>query len=236
MVPRHHPNKYCIALIKKKKKKNEALSFPSTICLLKLALSSLKPNNNMDSPIHNGSTAPQPPKRRRPTKSCENCRRRKLRCDRGFPCNQCSRARTALHCSFVSDGLSEEGDSRAVPRAVAGRDGSPAPTAQSRSANGMPPSAPPPEPRLHDKENEVIRNLRQRVRTLESELSHSSHSPVPPVGPNNYTTSDAGASGWAIPATPSRLRVTTEKTKLFGSSHWLHTAEKVFALIFSLTV
>lgn len=34
-------------------------------------------------------------------------------------------------------------------------------------------------------------------------------------------------NGWAIQATLPRLRVTPDKTKLFGPSHWLHTAEKV---------
>ncbi|PWY94079.1 C6 zinc finger domain protein [Aspergillus sclerotioniger CBS 115572] len=42
----------------------------------------------------------EPRKRRRPAKSCEQCRQRKIRCDRNVPCGPCTRARSSLGCSY----------------------------------------------------------------------------------------------------------------------------------------
>ncbi|KAI9042759.1 uncharacterized protein KD926_005089 [Aspergillus affinis] len=39
-------------------------------------------------------------KRRRLAKSCEQCRQRKVRCDRTAPCGPCTRARGSLSCSY----------------------------------------------------------------------------------------------------------------------------------------
>ncbi|PLB49026.1 hypothetical protein P170DRAFT_464581 [Aspergillus steynii IBT 23096] len=39
-------------------------------------------------------------KRRRLAKSCEQCRQRKVRCDRNAPCGPCTRARASLSCSY----------------------------------------------------------------------------------------------------------------------------------------
>ncbi|KAI2865814.1 transcriptional regulator family: Fungal Specific TF [Aspergillus niger] len=45
----------------------------------------------------------EPRKRRRPAKSCEQCRQRKVRCDRNVPCGPCTRARSSLGCSYRRD-------------------------------------------------------------------------------------------------------------------------------------
>lgn len=43
-------------------------------------------------------------RRRRPAKSCNPCRLRKLKCDLGFPvCGSCTRARASLSCVYTSD-------------------------------------------------------------------------------------------------------------------------------------
>ncbi|OJJ01879.1 hypothetical protein ASPVEDRAFT_98490, partial [Aspergillus versicolor CBS 583.65] len=41
-----------------------------------------------------------PRKRRRPAKACEQCRQRKVRCDLNVPCAPCTRAKSALNCSY----------------------------------------------------------------------------------------------------------------------------------------
>lgn len=41
-------------------------------------------------------------KRRRLAKSCEQCRHRKVRCDRNEPCGPCMRARGSVSCSYRS--------------------------------------------------------------------------------------------------------------------------------------
>ncbi|QQK40079.1 C6 transcription factor, putative [Penicillium digitatum] len=206
---------------------------------------------DQDNPLQ---TASPPRKRRRPPKSCDPCRRRKVRCDREFPCGQCERARTSLQCfyrpavavsspsggelsQFTAPCVLEEltPPSQAIDPQTHGRP--PAPTSQS-------------QPQDHDQyQNKIVQDLQRRLRRLEERL------PVPPVsrattGPNPSVTqtqalrhlhdrvlgaeeqlSDASrpspsVNGWAIPATLPRLRVTPDKTKLFGPSHWLHTAEK----------
>ncbi|KAH8434053.1 uncharacterized protein LDX57_011690 [Aspergillus melleus] len=45
-------------------------------------------------------TEPDRRKRRRLAKSCEQCRHRKVRCDRTAPCGPCTRARGSLSCSY----------------------------------------------------------------------------------------------------------------------------------------
>lgn len=51
----------------------------------------------------NGDSAP-PRKRRRPALACEQCRRRKIRCDRNTPCDQCIRSRSKSEsCTYLSD-------------------------------------------------------------------------------------------------------------------------------------
>lgn len=46
---------------------------------------------------------PPEKRRRRPPLACIACRRRKVRCDRKLPCQNCVRARRAASCSYVSD-------------------------------------------------------------------------------------------------------------------------------------
>lgn len=47
-------------------------------------------------------TAPR--KRRRPALSCEQCRRRKIKCDRTYPCGQCLQSKTAS-CTYSPDSV-----------------------------------------------------------------------------------------------------------------------------------
>lgn len=46
---------------------------------------------------------PPEKRRRRPPLACIACRRRKVRCDRKLPCQNCVRGRKAASCSYVSD-------------------------------------------------------------------------------------------------------------------------------------
>lgn len=46
---------------------------------------------------------PTPRKRRRPALSCVQCRRRKIKCDRNFPCGQCEQSKSATACFYSPD-------------------------------------------------------------------------------------------------------------------------------------
>ncbi|KAF4125401.1 Fungal trans [Geosmithia morbida] len=50
-----------------------------------------------------GSVGPglPPKKRRRPALSCEQCRRRKIRCDRNLPCNHCVKSGAGTACRYI---------------------------------------------------------------------------------------------------------------------------------------
>lgn len=61
----------------------------------------------VDPPAVDGAsvTAAAPPrKRRRPALSCEQCRRRKIKCDRIYPCGQCLQSKTAS-CTYSPDSV-----------------------------------------------------------------------------------------------------------------------------------
>lgn len=204
----------------------------------------------------NSSLNMSPPrKRRRQPKSCDQCRRRKVRCDREFPCGQCERARTSLQCFYaptVTAGSPSGGDgshftASCVPESHTAPSQAADPQTQSRPHVPISQSPPPVQ---DQSQNRIIQDLQRRLRRLEKHLPNPPSSRVP-TGSNPVVSetealrhlhgqvlsveeqlSDAvrpspSINGWAIPATLPRLRVAPDKTKLFGPSHWLHTAEKV---------
>ncbi|KAI1084040.1 hypothetical protein F5B20DRAFT_568553 [Whalleya microplaca] len=69
-----------------------------------------------------GATPARSVKRPRPVKSCLECRRRKLRCDRLFPCCQCQKSQRT--CRYVADGETgspSDGSDADVPERAAKR-------------------------------------------------------------------------------------------------------------------
>lgn len=162
------------------------------------------------------SSAGSPPapkrRRRRPARSCEQCRRRKIRCSLGQPCNGCVRARAPMQCSY-RDGspvVVTRGSEvfSSVPAERTESQGPDTATQRSREAHHRSPVNRPPQPENSD-------------RTVSN-----SHSYLPRTIPAPQTPTPAQSSTSIPPFTP-RLRHVPEKTKLFGQTHWLHTAEKV---------
>lgn len=74
-------------------------------------------------------SAPKTKKRRRPALSCEQCRRRKIRCDRGLPCvnciksniSPCTYAPTHIPASRMRKAVTARGLPRRPPRCRPGR-------------------------------------------------------------------------------------------------------------------
>ncbi|KAI0129018.1 C6 transcription factor [Xylariales sp. AK1849] len=124
-------------------------------------------------------------KRRRPPKSCEQCRKRKLRCDRELPCKPCRRSRHVLQCSYQAD-TQRSATSQAPHSADLLEGGEP-----SDIVLGV--------------ENEAASRQRSCTPTA---------SAWPP-----YT-----AASEHVPR--PHLRMESEKTKLFGQSHWIHALEQ----------
>lgn len=89
----------------------------------------------------------------------------------------------------------------------------------------------------------TIRDLRRHVQQLEAQLGSlrqlnqpptpSETTAVPKTQPQprdrfaGESSHPSQAPDTCIPATIPRLRDAPDKTKLFGQSHWLNTAEKV---------
>lgn len=196
---------------------------------------SAKPN--MSEPPN---SIPAPRKRRRPALSCEQCRRRKIKCDRTYPCGQCLQSKTAS-CSYspdtvrasrhVSDGASLPAQSSSVasqsPVAIPNRargwlNGSTehtssvgvSPNGVSHSEATLPSSWTSPSTGHHDEEAPDPKALLDRIERVERELA------------NSTTGSQAFFGcfeGYTAPSLSKGLRGTVSKTRFFGQSHWMYS-------------
>jgi hypothetical protein len=186
------------------------------ILLPSIQMSNAMPQSTRASSVISSTGSPPPPakrRRRRPARSCEQCRRRKIRCSLGQPCNGCVRARVPMQCSY-RDGSPVEAASEtrtlAPVEARAARDEVIAtPQSQANTAGYHRDQVS--RPSRLDNNNTPVLNR-------ESHVSQSISSPQVSI-----TT----PSSTSIPPFTPRLRHVPEKTKLFGQTHWLHTAEKV---------
>ncbi|KAI6597145.1 hypothetical protein MCOR06_002187 [Pyricularia oryzae] len=156
-------------------------------------------------------------KRRRPALACDECRRRKVKCDRAVPCTNCVRHQCADVCSYhashvprrrVPD-LTPPADPESVwpPRAVEDLQ---TPAATSGSSNpgvdGRSPSS---------ALDANVTSLNERIRELEERLSRGQAS----AGPD-------GSAHDAAQRTINRgaPKGILAKTRYFGVSHWMHSA------------
>lgn len=118
------------------------------------------PDSEINGQDRNGSSAgdqPQQPsrKRQRVRLSCLECRRRKLSCDRGFPCERCIKSGTPDRCSYES----RNGE------VVNASSGVPPPFAQLDARRfGIGDS-------LSPRDSDVVRQDHDRIRKLELEIS-----------------------------------------------------------------
>lgn len=168
--------------------------------------------------------SPRPKRRRRrPAKSCEQCRRRKIRCNLGQPCNGCIRARVSMECSYRDGGSGDAAAILAKDRELASAE-------------------------THPEAGEGVGGRRAAARPalvgdyLRAQIPRQPSRPeagddVPSTNQESSTLSNASysqplvsasaSSSTCIPPHTPRLRHVPEKTKLFGQTHWLHTAERV---------
>lgn len=210
-----------------------------------------------------------PRKRRRPALACEQCRRRKLRCDRKLPCAPCTRSRESLTCSYSPSQLAQESTSDFIaelsPVAISKREegrkrsfasafsteGNTNAGDLGESSNGDAPPA---------QTAQIIEDLQQRIRQLEGLVSAGRATDQIPVGldPSRtsatqarrtiHTPNPAGQKASSqtrpsqvdgnspITAPVPRLRVSSQKTKLFGSNHWVNTAAQVLSIVCCVVV
>ncbi|KAJ5090868.1 hypothetical protein N7532_009552 [Penicillium argentinense] len=170
-----------------------------------------------------------PRKRRRPALSCEQCRRRKVRCDREMPCGPCKKAYGSMDCSYVYEGKAAL-ESRRNGFRASGYESPPSVGAQAGPHDGAHRS--PDGARMAQMES-TIRALQDRVQSLE-QSAQSGSSQSQRVGDMTRFDGVDDRIGQRFddrrdeieqpqtliaPLAP-RLKGTGEKTKLFGTTHW----------------
>ena len=183
-------------------------------------------------------------KRRRPALACEQCRRRKIKCDRETPCDQCTRSKSEL-CTYIPDERhnAHSGTRRAsLGRSLASRSASPPMGSNSPShteilpVNGMFDSranqASSTRNSMKSKEvhtrgqgldatSGLEQRLNDRMKLLEQKILD--------VG-NLRSGESTAVSSWKRSARPSPtppMRGIFSKTRLFGQSHWMNSAQQV---------
>ncbi|KAJ5733273.1 hypothetical protein N7533_013720 [Penicillium manginii] len=179
-------------------------------------------------------------KRRRPALSCEQCRRRKVRCDRQMPCGPCKKVYGSMDCSYVHEGKAALATRRDAMRTSENE--SPPYLESQQGVADMPMSgAEGGSSRIAQMEC-TIRALQDRVQSLEqSAQGRSSQSPPDEEnivlgiartnGSKNHLVDrdrqidGSRQDGTCQPQTliaplQPRLKGNGEKTRLFGTTHW----------------
>lgn len=194
----------------------------------------------------NQSPSSIPRKRRRPALACEQCRRRKVRCDRGMPCGPCSKTNDASACSYVYEGKAalESRLKTSVPNENEPTSGFSSAQRPSIGAD-TPPAA---GSRMTELERS-LQLLQDRVQSLESQ-SQNGNSPdrLFPANSRNDGTQDVAGlhdrvtqlerqldnkpqtSDTLIPALTPYLKIcsdSSKRTKAFGTTHWAQAFQRV---------
>lgn len=155
-------------------------------------------------------------KRRRPAKSCEPCRARKVKCDQADPCSQCTKSRASLKCIYAPETIrnrSPEPNADITTEVGAPCAGHEAPFSaiQERltrleaivTNDGRP-----------EKRSRDLDSLDLRIKEIEKRL-------------NTGHTTQLASSGLSVKPLDPSLRHVPGKTKLFPRNHWIHTAKQV---------
>ncbi|KAF4450392.1 hypothetical protein F53441_6516 [Fusarium austroafricanum] len=176
----------------------------------------------------------QPRRRRRPAVSCTLCRKRKIRCNREWPCNHCMRSRRG-ECVYVNPhpGPSSKTAKPIQPLVTDTGDdfnGAPLPTpedhvvlpsgmATASSSTGVPTP-------LSQSSSQELESLKNKVRQLEDQLSATTVSPSQLTPTSNVETSISHLGGTfhmhsqGRPSGPLTIpRAVSHKTRFFGQSH-----------------
>lgn len=181
--------------------------------------------------MNENSTGPQR-KRRRPAVSCEKCRRRKIRCDRNMPCDQCIRSKSDT-CTYLSDdspaltgrdrrvGVGGMTNSSTTSSTMSHESPSSAkilpatgvfePLIDQLSAPGNSTTGP-------DKEHSST------VQALPGQLHQSRHK-LP--DPSRTEPTESATVSLPVHTTALPTKGVFSKARLFGQSHWMNSIEQV---------
>lgn len=167
-----------------------------------------------------------PRKRRRPPKSCEQCRKRKVKCDQNLPCDQCTRLKIA-HCSYD-------------PQTLLGRDKKRQATNSNKTKTATPHNAPPTPASTTDQDTASRRSDPVTFfSSLQSPIDANPDNPQRALSHHQKPIEliherllqglhpDAThADRCLIPIDPDLHGMIT-KTRLLGKSHWMNVIKQV---------
>lgn len=168
-------------------------------------------------------------RRRRPALACETCRRRKIKCDRNAPCDQCIRSKSEICTYLPNDSPSLTGRNRHVGMGRVANSSTTSPTMShdSPSATSNIPAAGAfdastdqfsiPGYSTSDPEKERASTVRALPDQLQSRL----------LDPANTEPADSAAVSLPMHNTALPTKEVFEKTRLFGRSHWINSVEQV---------
>ena len=199
-----------------------------------LKISDQELNPAMSEPLR--STSPDR-RRRRPALSCEQCRARKIKCDRSYPCGQCLQSRT-FSCSYrpgthpvtdmasnaflpVQTSIGIPNPAHSIPNSssthVSSVGLSPSSVHLSGTTHPSSYSSPIAVPgKSHQVDTPESKILFGRIHELEAQLA---------VAKSEFSKSEQAAtlSSPIENSTPKQLRGTVSKTRFFGPSHWMYS-------------
>lgn len=181
-----------------------------------------------------------PRKRRRPALSCQQCRARKVKCDKEMPCGPCTKAYGSLKCSYVHEGKAAlDARLESSRRSEHGSPNSPV-GLYLASANGTSADGSSDTTRIAQLESSV-RALHDRLSSLERQIKGPVDGPLPSDSSSGLINSMNGLGGriaeleglsatmrpggsnppqTTIPPLAPRLKSIGERTRLFGTTHW----------------
>ncbi|KAI1117644.1 hypothetical protein F5Y14DRAFT_464697 [Nemania sp. NC0429] len=182
--------------------------------------------------------------RRRPAKSCEPCRARKIKCDRGLPCRPCLRSRAALLCTYKSNHTpvaSSGPEAHTPPEFDLIHEGEIDSDTSERSQGGDVGSLIEPASMSHG-DDAATPSLSQRIGFLEQLIQTPGHGHLQAssvkdleariarieqrIGALSPGSGQLDKSELRIKLPRPHLRAEREKTRMFGKTHWVHSLEQ----------
>jgi hypothetical protein len=150
--------------------------------------------------------APVQKKRRRPALACEQCRRRKVRCDRLAPCNHCSKSDAPEQCKYVPIHAPKQKKKKPrVPR-----------SATTRTVSIRPAVAP--KPKGSQCSTEIIQSIPGSISASGAVSETGEQLNERPASSIDEGSGDTGEDeGEDAAATSDNI----SRTRYFGRSHWM---------------
>lgn len=212
---------------------------------------------------HNDSSSRLMRRRHRAPRSCAECRRRKVKCDRKKPCNHCITSKKRCFYNQGSSDTEEPPETANITRAIhtpvsqiaqrqiSATTGSAGDLTsqynQIRTQEALPLISP--LPSIND-ENELlkrssalrngvgdhhIQQLNRRLQTLEHTISLSAPNILSEKSSLNAQSSIAASEYGAFDPSP-QTKTTLNKSRLFGPTHWTNDIDEVSLAYYSGSV